>query len=129
MTRYLTVDEILRLHYEVVKDFGGSHGIRDESRLQSVVQAPQQEIFGAEQYPSISEKAAVYLRNIISDHPFSDGNKRTAVAVTGIFLIRNGTRLTASPQELEDFAVQTAIEHLDVPVIAAWLGSHSGPVV
>lgn len=122
--QYLTLEEILRLHFQIVEDFGGSHGVRDENRLQSVVAAPKQEIFGQEQYPELCEKAAVYLRNIIGDHPFSDGNKRTAVAVCGIFLFRNGRKLTAMPRELEDFAVQVATEHLDVQAIAAWLVAH-----
>ena len=77
--QYLSLEEILRLHFQLIEDFGGSHGVRDENRLKSVVNAPQQETFGQEQYPALYEKAAVYLRNIIGDHPFSNGNKRTAV--------------------------------------------------
>ncbi|MEO6760769.1 MAG: type II toxin-antitoxin system death-on-curing family toxin [Candidatus Saccharimonadales bacterium] len=123
--RYLTLEEILRLYFQVIKDFGGSHGVREESRLKSVIEAPRQVAFGSEQYPTVLDKAAVYLRNIIGDHPFTDGNKRTAVTVCGIFLMRNGHRLAAAPKELEDFAVRIATEHLDIPTIAAWLKSHS----
>jgi len=61
MTKYLALEEILRLHYQVITDFGGSHGVRDERRLESVEAAPKQEVFGAEQYESVFEKAAVYL--------------------------------------------------------------------
>jgi death-on-curing protein len=121
---YLSVEEILRLHFQVIEDFGGSHGVRDENRLRSVVEAPRQEVFGQEQYPSVFEKAAVYLRNIIGDHPFTDGNKRTAVTVCGIFLARNGYALTANPKELEDFAVRVATDHLSVAEITNWLESH-----
>lgn len=126
MTLYLTIEEILRLHFQVIEDYGGSHGVRDEGRLLSVEVAPQQEVFRQEQYPDIFEKAAVYMRNIIADHPFVDDNKRTATTVCGVFLIRNGHRLTATPKELEDFAVTIAADHLDVPAIASWLKSHSG---
>lgn len=73
---YLTLEEILRLHFQLIEDFGGRHGVRDENRLKSVVEAPRQEIFGQAQYPTLAKKAAVYVRNIIGDHPFSDGNKR-----------------------------------------------------
>ena len=125
MTRYLTLEEILRLHFQVIADFGGSHGVRDEDRLKSLVLAPKQEVFGAEQYPGLHDKAAVYMRNIIGDHAFADGNKRSGVTVAGVFLLRNGMQLTATPKELEDFAVQVAVEHLDVPTIAAWLRFHS----
>lgn len=125
MINYLSLEEILRLHFQVIEDFGGSHGVRDEGRLLSVVAAPQQTVFGSEQYPTVLEKAAVYLRNIIGDHPFVDGNKRTAVTVAGIFLVRNHKKLTAKPNELEDFAVRVATEHLEIAEIAKWLKERS----
>lgn len=124
-TKYISLEEILRLHFQVIEDYGGSHGVRDENRLESVADAPKQIVFGEEQYPSLSKKAAVYLRNIIGDHPFSDGNKRTAVTVCGIFLARNGRRLTASASELEDFAIRVTTDHLKIDEIASWLDSHS----
>ncbi|HEY4161386.1 MAG TPA: type II toxin-antitoxin system death-on-curing family toxin [Candidatus Saccharimonadales bacterium] len=124
MINYLTLEEILRLHFQVIEDYGGSHGVRDEERLKSVVLAPQQEVFGREQYPDVFEKVAVYMRNIIGDHAFADGNKRSGVTVAGVFLLRNGIAQTATPKELEDFAVQVAVEHLDVPTIAVWLRAH-----
>ncbi len=123
--KYIDLEEILRLHFQIVTDFGGSHGVRDESRLMSVVDAPKQSVFGQDQYPSIHEKAAVYVRNIIGDHPFVDGNKRSAITVAGIFLMRNGYQLTATPKDLEDFAVKVAVEKLDVPAIAKWLEQNS----
>ena len=123
--QYLDVEELLLLHFKIVEDFGGSHGVKDEGRLESALAAPRQEVFDQELYPTIHEKSAVYLRSLIADHPFVDGNKRTAVTVTGIFMQRNGYKLTALPKELEDFAVQVAVEHLEIPVIAAWLKAHS----
>ena len=99
--------------------------MRDENQLKSVIDAPRQEVFGIEQYLNIFEKAAVYLRNLIGDHPFSDGNKRTAVTVCGIFLMRNNLKLTAKPKELEDFAVKVATKHLDIAEISDWLKWHS----
>ena len=118
---YLSLEEILRLHFQIIEDYGGSHGIREEGRLKSVIDAPKQEVFGAEQYPSLFGKAAAFLRNIIGDHPFSGGNKRTAVTVCGIFLNRNGKKLTASPEALEEFTLRVATERLDVEEIATWL--------
>lgn len=123
--RYLSPEEILRLHYQLIEDFGGSHGVRDEGQLKSVTEAPKQEAFGEEQYPTLFEKAAVYFRNIIGDHPFTDSNKRTAVTVAAIFLMRNSRMLTATPKELEDFAVDAAVQHLSIADIAAWLEAKS----
>lgn len=113
------------MHFMIIEDFGGSHGVRDDSRLQSLIEAPQLEAFGVQQYETIFEKAAVYMRNCIADHIFTDGNKRTGTTLAGICLARNNIRLKASPRELEDFAVQVATEHLDIPEIAAWLKRHS----
>lgn len=123
--KYIDLEEILRLHFQIVTDFGGSHGVRNESRLKSVVDAPKQSVFGQDQYPTIYEKAAVYIRNIVGDHPFTDGNKRTAITVVGVFLMRNGYKMIADPKELEDFAVKVAVDKLDVPAIAEWLEKNS----
>jgi len=123
--KYFSAEEILRLHWQVVKDYGGAHGVRDEKRLLSVTEAPKQAVFGQEQYSSIHEKAAVYLRNLISDHPFIDGNKRTAVTVAAIFLGRNGYVLTSTPQQLENFAVKIATNKLELTAITAWLKKHT----
>ncbi len=123
--RYLTAEDILQLHFHVIEDFGGSHGVRDVTRLKSVVAAPAQEVFGEQQYQTVHEKAAVYARNIIGDHPFSDGNKRTGITSAAIFMSINGVLLTVTPKELEDFAVQIAVEHLDIPAISAWFEAHT----
>jgi len=125
MIRYLTLEDILRLHFNVIEDYGGSHGVRDEGRLKSLAAAPKQRAFGIEQYPGIYQKAAVYMRNVIGDHPFVDGNKRTGVTVMGVFLLRNHIELTATPHQLEDFAVHVAVDHVDVDAIADWLRLHS----
>jgi len=121
MIQYLVEEELLLAHFKLIERFGGAHGVRDLKRIKSVVAAPQQIAFGAEQYPDIFEKAAVYACNIIGDHAFVDGNKRTGMAVAIMFLQRNGKRFAARPGELEDFAVRIAAEQLDVPAIAAWL--------
>jgi len=123
--KYLSLEEILRLHFQLIEDFGGSHGVRDENRLKSVVAAPRQAVYDTEQYPSVYEKAAVYARNIIGDHPFSDGNKRTAITVCGVFLMRNGKKLTAKPKDLENFAISIATEHKSITEITQWLRQNS----
>ncbi|HUD07212.1 MAG TPA: type II toxin-antitoxin system death-on-curing family toxin [Candidatus Saccharimonadales bacterium] len=123
--KYLSLEEILRLHFQVIEDFGGSHGIRDEGRLESVAKAPPQSVFGKDQYPTIYGKAAVYLRNIIGDHPFTDGNKRTALTVCAILLRRHGHIINASPKDLEDFTVTVATDHLSIEEISAWLKANT----
>lgn len=123
--RYFTLEEVLELHYMIIEDFGGSHGVRDEGRLLSLVEAPQLIAFGIEQYSTVYEKAAAYMRNAIADHMFVDGNKRTGTTLCGIFLRRNDVLMTATPKALEDFAVRVAVEQLSVEEIATWLEAHS----
>jgi death-on-curing protein len=119
--KYLTLEEILRIHFQVIEDFGGSHGVRDEGRLESVISAPAQHIFNKEQYPTIYEKAAFYLRNIIGDHPFTDGNKRTALTVCAIFLYRNSYSFNTDQKTLEKFIITVATNHLSIIEISNWL--------
>ena len=125
MTRYLSKKEILLAHFKLIERYGGSHGVRDLERIKSAVAAPAQEIFDVEQYPGVFEKAAVYARNIIGDHPFADSNKRTGITTAIIFLQHNGKKFTAKPGELEDFAVRIATGRSGIKTIAAWLKDHS----
>ncbi len=122
---YLTLEEILRLHFQVIEDYGGIHGVRDEGRLKSAVEAPKLNAFGIEQYTSVYQKGAVYLRNIIGDHPFSDGNKRTALTVSVIFLQRNGVVISVDPKGLEEFTIKVATRHLSIDEIANWFKLNS----
>jgi death-on-curing protein len=123
---YFDEDTLLLAHYKLVERFGGSHGIRDLGRIRSLLDAPKQNVFGKEQYPSVYEKAAVYIRNTIGDHPFVDGNKRTGMAAGLIFLEKNNVKIELEVAELEDFAVRVATESLSVETIAKWLQDHSG---
>ncbi len=111
---------------QIIDASGGAQGVRDRNRLKPALAAQQQEVFGEELYPEIHEKAAVLLRGIIADHAYVDGNKRSGMMSALVFLNLNGHDTSGvSDKELEDFAVQVAVEHLDVSVIAAWLRAHS----
>lgn len=121
MIKYLTAEEILYLHFKVIEDYGGFHGIRDEKAIESIVKTPQQEVFGSKLYKIVYEQTAYYFRLLIKEHPFIDGNKRTSVSVIYIFLYRNGITLTAKPKNLEDFAVDVAVKNLTIGQIANWI--------
>lgn len=124
--KFLDLDDIELIHIQIIDASGGSHGIRDRGRLEAALAAMRQEVFGKELYLTIFYKAAVLLRGIIADHPFIDGNKRTGVMAALVFLNLNYFDTSnLADQEMEDFAVQVAVEHLDIPVIAAWLKSYS----
>jgi len=123
--QYIEAEEILLIHHQLIERYGGSHGTRNLSRIESVVLAPSQHVYGDEQYKTIFEKAAVYARNIIADHPFYDGNKRTGITTTAMFLEKNGYCLKAKKGEIENFAVEIAISKLSINDIARWLETHT----
>jgi len=122
---FLTLDQIVQLHVLVVGETGGSTGIRDLGRLESVVGAQNQYVFDKETYTDPMQKAAALIRGIIGDYPFVDGNKRTALLTTLTFLKINGVNLTIPQGDLENFAVQVAIDKLNVSSIANWLEKHN----
>jgi death-on-curing protein len=120
----LTLEHLLELHAVVLAETGGGEGLRDLGRLESAVSTQMQNVFGEELYPSIVDKSAAIVRGIVADHPFVDGNKRTAL-IAGLTLLRlNGVDFQAHPGEIEDFAVKIATEHLDVKEISNWLNAH-----
>lgn len=122
---FLTLDQLLRLHALSIHRYGGSTGVRDVGRLEAVLATQAQEVFGEELYPTLGQKAAVMMRNIIADHPFVDGNKRTASLAAITLIELNGCSFRAEIGEIEDFAVQVAVEHLEIEHIAAWLEERS----
>jgi len=120
----LRLEHLLELHVLVIKQDGGSEGIRDLGRLEAAVASQTQSIFGTDLYSSLFDKAAALMRGIIGDHAFVDGNKRTGTLVALTFLAINGIEFKAKAGELEDFAVEVATKRLDVAAIAAWLEAH-----
>ena len=122
---HLTLDQLLQLHVLAVNHSGGSTGVRDIGRLESAVATQSQEVFGQELYVTVHEKAAALMRGIVQDHPFVDGNKRTATLAGLTLLEINGLTFTAKKGEVEDFAVRIATDHLDVASIADWLKVHT----
>ena len=109
----------------LIDEYGGAHGVRDRELLLSVEQLPKQSAFGKDLYPTIFVKAAVYARNIITSHPFFDGNKRTGITCASVFLENNGYEFIAKKGELEDYAVFIATKKPELEEVAAWLKKRS----
>lgn len=123
--RFLTVEEVLYIHFQVIDRFGGLNGVRDIGGLQSAVARPQTTVFGNDAYPTLIDKASSMLHSLILNHPFHDGNKRTAFAAAGLFLHLNGLSITGAHREIEDFVVRVAEKRLSVETIAEWLSNHT----
>lgn len=122
---YLTAEQVLFIHYSLIEETGGSHGIRDLALFQSAVARPLAAFGGNDLYPDLFTKAAALMHSIIKNHPFVDGNKRTGITAASIFLMHNGFQITASNKELERFTVKIASTNTDIEEIAKWFKKQS----
>ncbi len=91
---HLTVSAVRAIHAEVIAAHGGSRGLRDAALLESAVAAPQATMMGQSLITNPVELAAAYLFYLCRNHPFVDGNKRTALATCLVFLSQNGLLAT-----------------------------------
>ena len=95
MTEPIQKEAVLALHERVIKKYGGSYGVRDNGLLEAALAQPWQTFDGIDLYPTIEEKAARLCFEIIMQHPFIDGNKRTGALLLGVLLRNN--KLTFKP--------------------------------
>lgn len=125
MTLYLSAGEVLGFN----EHFAGPDGLRDFGLLDAAVTRPQSSAFGDDAFPTLHEKAAALLHGLARNHPFIDGNKRTAWAATAVFYTVNGMDLHPPDQgEIVALVVDTAEGQLDVPAIAAALKAWARPI-
>jgi death-on-curing protein len=122
---YLTAEQVLFIHARLIAETGGEHGTLNLGLLQSAVARPQASFDGQDLYPDLFSKAAALLESLIGNHAFVDGNKRTAITSTGLFLRINGYRLTADNQEIVNFTLQCAQGLISLEQMEIWLKSHS----
>ena len=108
MIFFITLEEVIEYHHQMITQFGGSYGIRDLGLLISAVEIPQATFGGVYLHESVFDQAAAYLFHIIGNHPFMDGNKRTAVVTALTFLSVNEVQLIHNSQELEDYIIEIA---------------------
>ena len=95
---YILVEDILAIHEDQIERFGGAHGIRDPGLLEAALFRPQ-----TGYYETLIEAAAALWESLSQNHPFVDGNKRTAFAATYVFLAINGLAVTASDADSQTF--------------------------
>jgi death on curing protein len=119
--RYLTIEEVLRLHDRVIERTGGSAGVRDRGALESAVAQPQMTFSGDDLYPTLPEKAATLCFSLAMNHPFVDGNKRTAHAAMEVFLILNGFEIRSSVDDQEAMMLSLATGILKREGLTEWL--------
>lgn len=123
--KFLSVAQVLAIHGRAVKRFGGSRGVRDLGLVESAVARPQAGFGGKYLYKNIYDMVAALLQSLLKNHPFVDGNKRTALTSAGIFLKINGWELINSHQEEVEFAVKVDNQNLTLREISHWLKDHA----
>jgi len=119
-TIYPTLEEALYLHDILLQRFGGASGILDKGMLASALARPR-----SGYYRSLSEQAAALMQSLAMNHPFVDGNKRVAFALTAVFLRLNGLSLKVDAKEGVYFIEVTLIkERAPLDVITSWIEGH-----
>ena len=121
----ISVKEAEEVHRVLINTFGGSHGLRNLSSLESALARPFQSFENQELYPTVILKAAALLESLIINHPYIDGNKRTGYALLRLFLLSNGLDIEASQEEKYEFIISVASGEKDFDAIAEWLISHT----
>jgi death-on-curing protein len=122
--RYLTIDQVLRIHARQISLFGGDPGIRDRGLLESAIAQPRGGFGGVSFHRTIEEKAAALAFSLVKNHAFVDGNKRTGAAALFLFLSRNGHDLNASDAAIESIIVGVANGTIDREQLRIWVREH-----
>lgn len=120
--------QTLAIHDEQLAEHGGSGGIRDEGLLESALARPLNLVAYSESAPSLVQLAASYGFGIARNHPFVDGNKRTALVVTLTFLLVNGLAVTAPKEDRYFIFYDLAAGKLSEDGLAQWLEANTQPV-
>ena len=124
MILYLTLEDVLEIHQAVISETGGASGIRDVNLLDSAIHRPQASFAEMDLYASLAEKVSALLHSLILNHPFIDGNKRTAFTAADVFLRLNGWQFAGNEDELYTFMMAIAVGHVRFPAIVEWVRSH-----
>jgi death-on-curing protein len=128
VTRYLTPEQVLFIHSRLIHETGGQTGLRDLSMLLSAVGRPQTTFDADDLYPDVFEKAAALFDSLIRNHPFIDGNKRTAITAAGLFLQMNGQQMVVDDPEMVRFTLACAQSLVGLEEISVWLRLYSHQV-
>lgn len=119
--KFITLDEVLVIHDRMLQIGGGRAGVHDFTLLHSAIERPKAQFGGKYLYSSIWEMAGALLQSMVKNHPFDDGNKRTAYFSTMRFLDLNGYSLEPEEREAIKFMVRVDVKNLTLEQISSWL--------
>jgi death-on-curing protein len=118
---WLLEETAIAIHQRQIAEHGGIEGLRDEGLLASALARPQNLLAYAQAPPDLAALAAAYAYGIARDHPFVDGNKRTALVAARTFLLLNGVNLEASQDEKYLTFLQLAQGTVREEQLADWI--------
>ena len=124
--RWIDRQLAVAIHERQLAEHGGPSGIRDESLLESALGRPQQLLAYGDPAPGIADLAAALAYGLARNHPFVDGNKRTAYVAMRTFLVINGTDLMATPEARFEVFQALADGRITEPEFASWMRAHLG---
>ena len=119
--KYLTREQVIKLHQALIEASGGSSGIRDVGMLDSALKTPLQTFDENELFPSVLDKAVRLAFGLIKNHPFIDGNKRIGTHVMLIFLALNNIMLSYKDEELIDIILKVASGKANENDLYTWI--------
>ena len=122
--RILSKAQIIKLHTQLIDEYGGTDGIRDMGLFESAIYAPFQMFGEIEAYPTLREKGVRLGYGLIKNHAFIDGNKRIGVHTMLVFLALNGICLDYSQDELIDVVLKVASGEYDYEKFLNWVIIH-----
>ena len=120
--RWLPREVLIAVHEEQLAEHGGAAGLRDEGLFDSALARPRQLANYGE--PDVADLAAAYAFGLVRNHPFIDGNKRTAYVAAELFLALNGYAMTASDESAVLTTLALAAGDMNQVAFAAWLRAH-----
>ncbi len=121
---FLTLDEVLGIHADQIRRYGGSSGLRDLALLQSALAMPETTFADEFLHATVFEMAGAYLFHIARNHPFVDGNKRTALMCALVFLGLNDEHLNADPDALFALVDGVAAGSVEKAEVSVFLSRH-----
>jgi death-on-curing protein len=125
---FLTTAQVERLHAEVIRQFGGSMGLRDRGLFESACEMPRATFDDQFLHPTLAAMAAAYLFHLCSNHPFVDGNKRVGLGAALVFIEVNGRQLRASDDELEKLTLGVASGEVSKEQVTAFFAKRLSKV-
>ncbi|BCA56611.1 putative death-on-curing family protein [Nitrospira sp. KM1] len=123
---FLNVEDVLLAHADTLEEEGGLGGVRDHRLLDAAVAMPRQQFGGTYLHPDFAAMAAAYLFHIAQNHPFFDGNKRTAALSALAFLRVNGIEQLPPPQYLETATRRVAAGEQTKDELVRWMRKQIG---